>query len=89
MKMRMKVSGFSFLCVHFRCFFVFFSLVFSTQKRVAVSLSKPLAVIRNNTRLGEQLSQKCCQQQRYCVMQQLNVWQRLSVQTNILVPDPL
>jgi len=84
--MRLKVSDFSFF-VHCCLFCVFF--VFSTQKRVAVSLSKPLAVIQNNRRLGEQLSQKCCQQQRYCVMQQLNVWQRLSVQNNILIPDPL
>jgi len=77
----MKVSDFCFWAFFVVC--VFFSVVFSKQKRVAVWLSKPLAVIRNNRRFGEQLSQKCCQQQRYCVMQQLNVWHKLSVQNNI------
>jgi len=41
-----------FLILAFCAFFRFFSLVFSTQKRVAVSLFK-LAVTRNNRRLGE------------------------------------
>ena len=89
MKVRMTVSDFSFFCTFL--LFVFFSLAFLTQEHVVFSLSKHLAVIRNNRRLGEQLSQKCRQQQRYCVLQQLNVglWQRLSVQNNIPRPDPL
>jgi len=77
--MRLKVSDFSFF-VHCCLFCVFFSIQYA--KRVAVSLSKS-SVIQNNRQLGEQLSQKCCEQQRYCVMQQLNVWQKLSVQNNI------